>query len=261
MFQNKRICLLGSGSSIRQNLWHVPIQWLPIWQALRDEIVFSLNWGFKFFEQSTAEIYGDYQFFGAEKENLKKLPLIVTLDDGDYHREDGVKLTSNVITLKGANEYYGKDSWNKGFFSGQLVGIFALNLAIRLGFKEIFLLGFDSCEINGRTHFYQDDGVTGHYVYDKQQHNGIGKRKNEEFRTGNYNRPKELNKKYFDPFKQDLEQGVKIFNVSPDSAINSFKKIDYSQFYKILQNDPQIINQDEIREEIKRIINEKSNIV
>jgi len=258
MFQNKRIMILGSGSSIRQNLWDVPIQWLPIWQAFNNEVVFSLNWGFKFFKNLTVEIYSDYQFYAAFKEELDKLPLIISTNDGAYLRKNGVKLSPNVITLQGANEYNGEESWNLGFFSKQLCGILALNLAIRLGFGEIFLLGFDANEINGYTHFFQDDGVTGHYVYDNQQHNGVGRNKNGDYRTGNYNRIKELNEKYFDPFKEDLKRGIRIFNVSPNSAINSFQKMDYSQFYKILKENKQIINQDVVRNEIKRIINEKS---
>lgn len=257
MLQSKRVIILGSGASIRENLWDIPVGQIPIWEALKNEIVFSINWGFKFFKNPTVEIYGDYQFYATEQKNLDKLPLIISLNDGAYTKKDGVKLSSNVIILQGANEYYGKDSWSKGFFSKQICGILALNLAIRLGFKEIYCLGYDACDINGHTHFYDDDEITGHYIWDNQKHCGVGKKDNGEYRTGNYNRIKELNEKYFDPFKQDLKRDVGIFNVSPNSAINIFPKIDYATFYKILQKDPQTINQNEVRKEIRRIVHEK----
>jgi len=54
----------------------------------------------------------------------------------------------------------------------------------------------------------------------------------------------------FEPFEK--EKGVTIINVCPESHIPNFKKITYVEFLKELKNNPQFINQDKKREEIRK---------
>ena len=115
---------------------------------------------------------------------------------------------------------------NKNF---ALSGILALHVGLLLEPKEIFLLGFDYKAINHHTHFYQ--GAI--------SHRGIGKTKYYDYQ-GHAERD----------FGQFKDSKIKIWNVSPDSKIESFEKINYQSFFKKLDN--KNINQDEMRKEIKQ---------
>ena len=115
---------------------------------------------------------------------------------------------------------------NKNFV---LSGILALHIGLLLEPKEIFLLGYDYKAINHHTHFYQ--GAI--------SHRGIGKTKYYDI-NGHAQRD----------FEQFKNSKIKIWNVSPDSRINIFEKINYQTFFKKL--DKVLVNQNEIRKEIKQ---------
>ena len=38
----KQCIIIGGGSSIRQDLWNTPIEWLPIWQSLEGKFVITM---------------------------------------------------------------------------------------------------------------------------------------------------------------------------------------------------------------------------
>jgi hypothetical protein len=166
----------------------------------------------------------------------------------------------NTILLPNSGIYHGKKSLKEGVYTKQLIGIWALTLAIALGFKEIYLLGYDCKEINGQTHFYQGvidlNKTTPIYVKGKLKDNrlhfrGVGKNPQGNYKTSTYNNEnKHLNKKWFAPFKQ--ENNIKIYNVSPDSSIDVFPKISYDEFYSKVKNNG--IFQDQARANIRRII-------
>lgn len=114
---------------------------------------------------------------------------------------------------------------NKNF---ALSGILALYIGLLLEPKEIFLLGYDYKAINNHTHFYQ--GAI--------SHRGIG------------------NTKYYDymghaerDFNQFKDSKIKIYNVSPESRIELFEKINYITFFKKLDN--VLVNQEKARIKIK----------
>ncbi|MGD2071889.1 MAG: hypothetical protein PVG65_00160 [Candidatus Thorarchaeota archaeon] len=271
---SNRCIIIGSGSSVRQNRWNTPIENLPIWSLLKNELTIGINWVFRWFTP-TIELFGDYKFYHTEYENLKDLPLMITTKDGYYIREDHKPISPNLIFLKrckakkylkpgdveaGNHKYYwGKDSWTQGWYDNQLSGILALTFAINgLGCKEIYLLGYDATEIDGHTHFYDDTDV-GTYIYENQSYCGVGKNKNDFFRTQNYNsgkKIKELNDFWFKPFEQELENGIKIYNVSTESKLNNFPKISYGTFQNHLENDPEPILQEKTRMLIKNYIEE-----
>lgn len=269
---SKQCIIVGSGASIRQGLWDVPIKHLPVLKNIKNEVTFVCNWGYKWI-RPTVEVFSDYRFYAIEKEKLdKQCPLIVSTKNDYYIREQTdskqpkVNLGTNVILLKPAENfepdtktgkrswYWGKDGWTKGLYGSQLSGILALSLAILVGFKEIYLLGMDACEIDGRTHFYQgDEEKTGLISWAGQDHCGIGKI-NGKYNTDNYNKIDDLNDFWYDPFKQELENGIKIFNVSINSKIDTFPKITYKEFYnrtKTKAIDCTDIARELIRSEIK----------
>ena len=245
--------ILGGGLSIRQGLWNLPVTDLPIWRKIQNEFVIGTNFSNLFFP-STVLMYSDYHFYHTQKQWLDKVPLIVGRDDDYYRRDQCIGLGDNVTLLKGSTKYNGINSLKEGLYTFQLVGMAAISFAIGLGCKEIYLLGFDACEINGHTHFY-DDIAIGTYFYNKQKYCGIGKHKTTEgqyiYNTGNYNKIKELNEHWFKPFEKALVDGIKIYNVSLESKINTFQKISMEQMFHNIEQSPSQYSQDEIRKEIK----------
>lgn len=158
-----------------------------------------------------------------------------------------------------------------GLWSRQLVGLFSLSLAIALGFEEIYCLGFDGCSINGKTHFYEDlinkneivqDTITkkdGTQIAKAERAKwfGVGMTQTPKklvYNTGTYNDVYALNNKWFSVYKQTPE--VKIYNVSPQSAINVFPKINYKIFFSMIQK-YKTIDQNKARQKIRNYIYEK----
>jgi len=225
----------------------------------------GLNHFFRYGE-CTFTSFVDPSFYTDDYKILKDEALIIGHKDPSLIRQNYDITHPNTILLKSTNGYQGMNSFTKGFYTRQLVGIWALTLAIALGFKEIYLLGYDCCEINGKTHFYQgvvdlnrkvDLTVLGKKVGESVVYSGVGmhkegKRKGQ-YKTSTYKRPENLNNQWFKPFLRETD--VKIYNVSPDSAIEIFPKINYIDFHQMVQNNH--IDQCEAREEIKQIIYKK----
>jgi hypothetical protein len=253
MLNNSRCIIVGGGSSIREERYDIPVTNIPIWNAIKSECLFTANWSFLYCEPTIA-LYSDYQFFVTQKELLDKLPMVVSIKDGYYDRKDSVKIGNNLTLLKGSSEYHGKDSWKLGFFSRHLTGIWSINFALRCGFEKIFVLGLDSCAINGHTHFY-DDSQIGKHTWLGQERCGVGFNEQGGYKTIAYNTPTALNNFWFKPFENEKD---KIINVSPKSAINTFSKWSYEQFYQYLKDNPVNINQDETRKDIRKLIHDRT---
>lgn len=263
----KRAIVIGSGNSIRCGDNNISASDLPIWKKLNGFFTIGINWCFKYYIP-TVELYGDYKFYLAEKENLEKLPLVFGMQDGYYMRKFKKKwtelfyLNNNIyllpnrkINIKNGQEIecHGINAWEKGFYSRYLSGILGINLAIALGCKEIFLLGFDATEIDGRTHFYQNE----FNAYNKDEYGkektGVGKNTEGRYNTNVYNMNKNVNKK-FEPFL--IEKDIKFYNVSPESKITVFPKISYNEFYDKIKDDEKT-SQDYYRYKLKSIYYEK----
>jgi hypothetical protein len=133
-----RCIIVGGGASIRNNQWNLSGYDIPLWKIIKNECLFTLNWSY-LFVKPTISFYSDYQFYYTNKEDLDKILMVISLDDGYYHREQVTKPEKNIFLLKPNSHYYGNKSWKEGWYSKQLVGIFALNFAIQCGFKEIYL--------------------------------------------------------------------------------------------------------------------------
>jgi len=223
----------------------------------------GLNYFWRYGCSTTFNTFGDWQYYEDNYEDLKKLPLIIGSHDPQLVKHGKSIIHDNTILLNNSGIYNGKDSIAKGVYTKQLIGIWSLSLAIALGFKEIYLIGYDCCEINSQTHFYQ--GVidlkksTPIYIREKLADHrlhfrGLGKKENGQYNTSTYNIKKHLNEKWFAPFQAERKT-IKIYNVSPESAIEVFEKIDYETFYSKIKNNH--IDQTDSREEIKQIIQEK----
>ena len=246
-----RCIILCSGTSVRNQDYQSKIKNLSIWNVIKNEFVLSANFNYKW-HIPTALMFSDYQFYSTQKVELDKFPLLISFKNGFYEQKETRHLKGNNLYLvKPSSVYREKESWSQGFYCSQLVSLFMLTFAIALGCKEIYLLGNDACEIDGRTHFY--DEIDGTYYWERHKHCGVGKNSRGFYRTGNFNKIKELNEVWYKPYEQVTD--VKIFNVSLKSVIDTFPKISYTEFYDVLKN-KQAINQDEIRKEIIEKINE-----
>lgn len=265
---NKPIIICASGNSLpflNSQFYRLKCG-LPmkLEQLIKHNYSIGLNYFWKYGCRTTFNTFGDWQYYEDNHEALGVLPLIIGSHDPSLKSHKKDRTHKNTILLKNSGVYSGAESISKGVYSKQLIGIWSLSLAIALGFKEIYLLGYDGCEINGQTHFYQ--GVVdlnkstpiylkGKKVNDRKHFRGVGKNEKGKYNTSTYEIKKHLNKKWFAPFED--EKNISIYNVSPDSAIDTFKKIDYETFYSMIQNNH--INQNDAREEIKKIIAEKTN--
>ena len=238
---------------------------LKLEQIIKGNYSIGLNYWFKYGCDTTFNSSGDWQFYIDNYKALKNLPMIVASREAQLQNRRRSIIHENTILLKSSGTYNGIDSIKKGVFSKQLIGIWALSLAISLGFKEIYLLGYDCCEVNGQTHFFQGvvnlKQATPIYIHGKlknkrEHYKGVGKKKNGKYNTSTYDIKKHLNDKWFAPFHAERKK-IKIYNVSPDSVLNTFEKIDYETFYKMIKNNH--IDQNEARDNIRRIINEKNN--
>ena len=251
----KRLVIVGAGNSIRPELQN------GLWDKLRNEYTFVLNDVIYFFNP-TVPICVDWYWYRERYDIINKFPLSICKYDKKFdatHPEVKVpNISNNTIFLNPSSNYYhGKDSWKKGFYSGVLCGCFALTFGIALGFKEIYLLGFDFCGINGKTHFYEKDKLKDQIIGVIKEKNGqsrcgIGKDARGNYRTGVYNNTPE---KYFGVYKQEKE--TKIFNVSKESKIKTFQKISYKNFYRRLDSENIKINQDDGVRQIRQILTNK----
>lgn len=246
----KQCIIIGGGSSIRPDR-SIPISNLELWKHLKNTFTIGTNFSYKWFTP-TVLMYKDYTFYYSQQEALKEIPLIVGMYDQKYFNKQMPKLDSNVLLVKDSQKYNGINSIKLGCYVFQLIGLASISFAIGLGCTEIFLLGMDGCAINGHTHFYDEED--GQVIWNTTNRSGVGqfyhkKLKKVVYRTGNYNNIEELNNCWYKPFEQAEKEGIKIYNVSLASKIDTFLKIDYLTFYKMLvKND----NQEQTREIIRK---------
>jgi len=245
---SKRAIILASGASILDGVYQ------GLFNYLENEVVFSINDNIKFVD-STVAMFGDWTAYASRFDLYKHHPLVIGRYDTHFtHQIEGslpCPKHEGLILLPGSGKWYGKDSLSKGLYSAVLTGAFTLNLAIRLGYKEIYLLGFDNCEVNGFTHWYQNVEGAGQYTdYCGILYTGVGKKPSGEYNTSFYNQDDARINQLWKPFEEEFDN-VQIYNVSLPSRITVFQKIGYHSLIKILKELPSNINQDIIRQEIR----------
>ena len=246
---HKRCIILASGASILDGVYQ------GLFSYLSKEVVFSLNDNIKFVD-STVAVFGDWTAYRDRFDLYKSHPLVIGRHDFHIGKKiEGARECpkhDSLILLQGSGKYHGAEGLEKGLYSAVLTGAFTLNLAIRLGFQQIFLLGFDCCEVNGSTHWYNNVEGAGHFLnYEGQPYTGVGKNERGEYNTSFYNQDDIQLNLLWEPF---ATEDAMIYNVSLNSRINIFPKIPYCAFFKILKEYPLQVNQDEVRNEIREIL-------
>jgi hypothetical protein len=188
-----QIIIIGGGASIPPGN--------ELFNFLSNKWTIGCNEVYKFFEP-TVTTWMDKELIN--NKHMKALPLVI----GKKWLHN--KSTKNQILLKTSVEF--DRTLKNGIYCPSLVGVFSLSLAIFLlkNEGEIFLLGYDFKGTNGKDYFFQKEFKEKCYYDDPL--------------------PPTLDSTLFDPFK--TVEDIKIYNVSPESRLDQFEKINYSQFYE-----------------------------
>jgi hypothetical protein len=244
-----RCIIMASGASIKQGL---P---LGLSNYLEREVVFSLNDNIKFVD-STVAVFGDWTAYRDRFDLFSKHPL--TIGRYDMHIGRSIEGATpcpkhdSLILLQGSGKYHGAEGLEKGLYSSVLTGAFTLNLACRLGFKQIFLLGFDCGATGKSTHWYDNVEGAGQFLnYEGQPYTGVGKNEQGNYNTSFYNNSDDSINALWNPFQ---EEKVMIYNVSLESRIEVFQKIGYQTMITILNQNKLNVNQEEVQAEIRALL-------
>jgi hypothetical protein len=205
---SKNVVLIYAGMSLQEGIS------LGLWEKIKNIDVWSINFAFltmPFLPQ--AEIFVDISFFKKNMEALQKLYLAGVPCHAKRHQiYSGINEINTYETTRNPQEM------DKKLYIGRmgLSGFFALSLAIRQGYENIFMCGNDFGSKTAKTHYYQDDI--------KVESTGIGHP--ELYRNNGQVKEEVRDWEYF------LNYPAKIINVSPESAIECFPKISYLEFFK-----------------------------
>jgi len=245
--------IIGGGNSIKKAFS------LGLGLRLQGKLVIACNYAFRHFEH-TFLTFIDRDFYYPSQnaivnkthpniyEELKTLPLII---GRNINGVEEFKLPNTILLNGNSVTYYREQALKKGFYTGNLTGIFALSLATFLMNYNgiIYLLGFDwnrrkSEEVDRKNYSGQTDLQIHYYSKEEINHQGCGK-------IGYYENHNPDN--CFKPFIK--ERDVKIYNVSLESNINCFEKISYEKMFTLLNKET--YNQEELRKETKLMFTNK----
>lgn len=183
--EGKRLFILASGTSLND---------LDL-SPLKRRLVMGLNRSFLIFPETYYHCAMDFRLFEEFHTDLKNTRCLLTLEG---------RPLGTPIKLLGA-EGFSRDL-GKGIYSGYTIAYIALQIAVYMGFKEIFFLGLDLKNDGRSTHFFGHD-------YHSKNHETT------EF-------PKM--KKMLEFGAQTLSNtNVKVFNCSPVSQLEGFSKVSY----------------------------------
>jgi hypothetical protein len=225
----------GGGPSIGEGIS------LGLKEQLKNKFVLGCNFSFHHFEP-TAIVFKDKKVWTGQllgynnpyvnkshKNLIQKFPLCITTESA------GIKpKPNNLISIPKTQLY-----------AGHLTGEFALALASYLLNENgnLFILGYDWTQKTKPeeipiTHYYPDTEIVhkGQHLTQHYDSHNAGK--------------------IFRRFL-NLNNTLKIYNVSPNSNIPTFKKITYSEMFSLLNKET--YNQDELRQSIKEKLNALSN--
>jgi len=247
--QSKIALILGSGNSVSDGIK------LGLSNYIENFPSFGINEAIKFFD-CTAYTFFDWCAYRDRFDLYSESNLAVGAYDMHIGRQiEGATYCpkhEGLILLPWSGKW--KDNPLKdGLYAANLCGGFTLSLAIALGFTEIYLLGFDAREINGKTHFFEGIKGAGEYNdYEGNPRTGVGI-KDGQYNTSLYNNSDEMINKDWNLFQQVFAT-VKIVNVSPLSRITTFPKITYKQMLEQLDINKNRVNQFEVQREIRSIL-------
>lgn len=215
MNEIKEIIIIGGGKSIQEGIE------LGLKEKIKDKFVIAINYAYKFFPH-TFLCFSDSNFYVPVKnktnpeinpdiyEELKKESLIIGIDR-DVTRNH--KLNNTILLPKSYRE--------------SLTGKIALKIALNFNAEKIFLLGFDwnkRTNLKERDPNYSPKSNLQIHFYNDIKHRGVGYVGYYE----NHDADKE--------FGKFTKTNIKIYNVSLNSNLNYFEKINYPTMFNLLSD-------------------------
>ncbi len=182
----KRLFILASGPSLGD---------LDL-SLLQRRLVMGLNRSFLVYPETHYHCCMDHRLFDLHSEEMKKTRFLFTLENRPY----GIPMK-----LLGSEGY--SHDLTEGIYSGYTISYLALQIAVYMGFSEIFYLGLDLKHRSGNTHFFGQD-------FHSRNHEDT------EF-------PK-MKRMLSSGAKIVEELGVRVYNCSPDTDITCFPYVSYA---------------------------------
>lgn len=142
LHQGKRLFVLASGPSLSSfDL-----------SKLDRRITMGLNRSFMVYPYTYYHCVLDQRLFDMYPEELKKTRQLFTLEGRPF----GIRLAN--LAAEGF-------SWDltQGIHTGYTIAYFALQLAVYMGFAEVYYLGLDLKHAQGKTHFFGRDEVSANH--------------------------------------------------------------------------------------------------
>jgi hypothetical protein len=135
----KNLFILASGTSLASHDLSV----------LKNKMVMGLNRSILIYPSPYYQCVFDQRLFDLYHDSLKDVRQLFTLENRPF---------GQPIKLLGGEGF----SWDmeEGIYSGYTISYFALQLAVYMGFKNIFFLGLDLKHDGANTHFFGQDPLT-----------------------------------------------------------------------------------------------------
>jgi len=145
--------IIGSGSSLKG---------FDFGKIEGKGFILAINHSAKYCK-SDAVIFMDEQFVNTSKEFLQNYKGIIFAGwQSNYHRKANTSAKVYYFTARSHKVYEGKLGNNlyEGLYDTGSTGMCAINLALLMKARTIYLLGYDmNHETKGAKHFYNDDGI------------------------------------------------------------------------------------------------------
>ena len=145
--------IIGSGSSLKEFVFE---------KIEGKGFILAINHSAKYCK-SDAVIFMDEQFVETSKEFLQNYKGIIFAGwQSNYHRKANTSAKVYYFTARSHKVYEGKLGNNlyEGLYDTGSTGMCAINLALLMKARTIYLLGYDmNHETKGAKHFYNDDGI------------------------------------------------------------------------------------------------------
>lgn len=185
--RGKRVFILASGPSLKDHDL----------SRLDRRLVIGLNRSALAYPNTHYHCTMDQRLFDEFPDVLGKTRYLFTLEGRPF----GIPLP-----LLGSQGF----SWDlaKGIYSGYTIAYFALQIAVYMGFAEVFFLGLDLKNQGMNTHFFGHD-----------------------FRSSTHEQSEypRMTKMLIYAAKELKDSGVKVYNCSPVSALDCFPKMDFDE--------------------------------
>lgn len=197
---NERSCfIIGGGTSLKGfNL-----------SLLDKEFTIAVNHSIEHYPQASALLFGDKIFLHKTTFDLTTYEGLIFCSEGCSHSEPLQNMipADNVFVFETLRDDPIMNA-KKGLFHPTSSGIMAINLALQMKAKKIYLLGFDYYKVDGQMHWYEDYNHHKTYKEEKLQ----------------------MKLKKFKNF--DDKMRGKVINLNPDSSIVEFQKMDWRELFK-----------------------------